>query len=391
MGEFINLKFLYLANENTIFVDPNGSDTYDGGRQLNDKANHASQPFATISAAITYLENNSLQDYTIWVFPGVYGKERQWFFNTRNNRTTIKLQGGVTIEPDWSESWDPELGGLGAFITALDCSISIIGDDAGSYYSDAPCASISIPDLSKQHGIIKCSMISATSDIEKCNINLTNIGLTSGYWWEAPLIVYTDAQAGSLNLTNCNVSSPYQNIQINNTRLSEAVEEMPFFPGIKNPIVAAVPIDPTTVKLSIKNSYLEVAVPDSRARRFTNIEYTRNSSNLTSYMFLTNSRFVIDTAADTVNGHIETTTIGQRGVPYHIIWSDCVFWAPRSESTAIWTNYGGSQVAYDTLGGIVSTNRGTLDGNEVLTDFRPTTDISVYAGYGEIADPRLYN
>lgn len=388
MSEFINLKFLYLANENTIFVDPNGSDTYDGGRQLNDKANHASQPFATISAAIAYLENNSLQDYTIWVFPGVYGKERQWVFTESQRRTTIKLQGGVRIYPDWNEDWT-------FFIFVSSCSVSIIGDNPGltggfTYSALQAGTYIAIP-RKRDYGIINASMIQADSSNGECNINLTNLCLTSGYWWEAPLIVYTDAQAGSLNLTNCNVSSPYQNIQINNTRLSEAVEEMPFFPGIKNPIVAAVPIDPTTVKLSIKNSYLEVAVPDSRARRFTNIEYTRNSSNLTSYMFLTNSRFVIDTAADTVNGHIETTTIGQRGVPYHIIWSDCVFWAPRSESTAIWTNYGGSQVAYDTLGGIVSTNRGTLDGNEVLTDFRPTTDISVYAGYGEIADPRLYN
>ena len=70
----------------TIFVDPNG---------LNSSAlpGRIDKPWITIGAAIKYLYDNNLTDWTIEVFSGSYSENINWVIDTQNSNTTIKLNG----------------------------------------------------------------------------------------------------------------------------------------------------------------------------------------------------------------------------------------------------------------------------------------------------------
>ena len=94
----------------TLFVDPNGDDTTASEGRLD-------LPWQTIAAAIAYCEDNLLDSYTIWVFPGMYS-ETFWSIS-RSTNITIKLNGGVRIV------FSSHIN----YCINIESSCSIIGDD----------------------------------------------------------------------------------------------------------------------------------------------------------------------------------------------------------------------------------------------------------------------
>ena len=321
------------VHQKTLFVDPNGNDaTALEGRQ--------DKPWQTIGTACNYLYANNKQGYTIQVSAGDYIESTVWTFDSNVDNTTIKLNGGVTINADKN-----------ILINILNnCRVSIIGSDISDDKGNCVI-----------NGATNYNIISIVDDADLAISNVAIIASGTSY-----AIVYSGTNNDSkLKLFNVNIHSDMENI---------AVE-----PGsTAQPIV------------SIRNCFLSVIDPADNF--IANIDFSPNStSGLNGNWQIFNSRFYSGgTRYFKHSGHIITDCTGKT-VGAWMTWSDVIFYS-NYDTAYMWydnstSNSDGAKL--DIIAPVMS-NRDTLgSAGSIITD--TTVGVgSILAGGLDINDINLF-
>jgi hypothetical protein len=268
----------------TLFVDINGDN-------LTALEGRMDYPWRDVSKALDYISNNSLADYTIWVFPGNYQESNVWNINIRN--TTIKLQGGVTINFTTVVGNPPEL-------IVIEANCSIIGDDraissgqtgVSIYYAGVNTVLQGIKIIG--NSIVKLSNL-------KINLNLLNA------------IELRDYQS-NLHITNCYIYSMKANIYTINI-ISPKI-------AVTNSILVA--------------GILGIGVPPSN---ITAVDNSSSSRDFNGYWNFENVRFVLyyDATEDLTKAcHILSRARGEEPAMY-VTLSNCKFYGETFSDIAIW-------------------------------------------------------
>jgi hypothetical protein len=279
----------------TLFVDPNGNDVtaLEGRLDL---------PWQTIGSAIQYCEDNTLGNYTIWAFPGIYVETKTWIFKYSIN-TTIKLNGGVKVIFNLKKEE--------TFLIGITTDCSIVGDDRENNY-DSPNALITF-DV-ESHYIPETMFFLNSADI---SVRISNVSL------------YADIYRYAFNLAHAS-----------NVRLHIVNS---FIRALRNNII--VTDSSTSPKVAITNSILVCG--DGKDRQYANIRLDSNFGsnpeviNFNGIWNFENVRFISygDTEIGTEKGHITSNTLGAEFAMY-VTLSNCKFYMNHAGAIDIWYDNG---------------------------------------------------
>ena len=314
----------------TLFVDPNGNNE---GAQLG----RIDLPWQTIEGAIVYCDDNNLQGYTIWVFPGEYIEDKPWEFNNRNNNLTIKLNGGVSVIFSFSRDSISEWAILG------NGNFSIVGDERSIYNSsnygvlvsgDLPNASITyITSDSEATPPVTLILITATKSSKQCKIS--NVSLLANE--NANVFKMSDADETLIHITNTYMYSLENNILLTGGCL--------------------------TPKISIINSILVTG--QTEGNQFANINTVDNFNEYPEVDYFNgiwnfeNVRFVNyydPEIVPTEKAHIISNNLNERNSMY-VTLSNCKFYSNDYDTLYIWYETGTNSVRKNILE-IVGTSLG---------------------------------
>jgi len=321
----------------TLFVDPNGNDlTALEGKQT--------KPWKTIGAAVDYLADNTRTGYTIEVFPGDYLNEQAWFFDFKNTDTTIKLNGNVNI--GGATTITPGKG----LIQVENANLKIVGDDRtnSTFAYGGPGAYI-------QGNSINDSIIYSlgTTNISVSNVSLNNVGTS-------PVIVYeADTDGGKLTLNEVSLLSVGYNI-----------------------LVTSCPRPPV---INIKDSVLYVGSDNSTTGvENIKIESVQGSYNPATWIFIENSRLVINGGFDSADSHIWTdcgNSISIRG-----IFNGVLFYWKTISTVYIWRDNTGNNINVEIINPVVTDH----DSWAGASTFSMVTGFGLHTFKG-LANPSLYD
>jgi len=295
-------SFVY---EKTLFVDPNGDDTTAIIGRID-------LPWQTIQGAIQKLQelgsSEELIGYTIWVFPGEYIEDTTWEFTSDFNKTTIKLNGGVSVIFDLKGNSQCCISGNNNF--------SIVGDDR-SISGGLPNVSITCNTTDE---LIKppTTLILITAKNKQCRIS--NVSLLANE--NRNVFFMSNADEHILHITNTYMYSLENNILL--------------LDGCDIP------------KISIINSILVNGIKDSD-RQWANINTSQNFLDGPGYDYFNaiwnfeNVRFVSyclnsesGVTIDSENGHIVSNNLNKSYSGMYVILSNCKFYCHRENLLVIW-------------------------------------------------------
>jgi hypothetical protein len=308
-------SFVY---DKTLFVDPNGDDT-------TAQVGRIDLPWETIQGAIQRLQelgsSKELIGYTIWVFPGEYIEDTPWEFTSNFNKTTIKLNGGVSVIFDLKSSSTYAILGNNNF--------SIVGDDQ-SISGGLP--NVSITSIKPTGFLIESptTLILITAKNKQCRIS--NVSLLANENRNVFLMSNTDEHI--LHITNTYMYSLENNILLLN--------------GCDIP------------KISIINSILVNGGKDSD-KQYANIntgdnfaEYSGGADYFNGIWNFENVRFVcycLDKGGTITSqdGHILSNNLQKENSGMYVILSNCKFYCPRIDLLFIWFEKSGLGGGINTL------------------------------------------
>jgi hypothetical protein len=324
----------------TVFVDPNGNDlTALEGKQT--------KPWKSIASAIEYLSDNGRVGYTVEVFPGDYLNEQRWIFTIANTDTTIKLNGNVNV------------GGATTFTTlgkgliqVEDANIKIVGDDRtnSTFAYGGPGAYI-------QGNVNNSAIIysQGTTDISVSNVSMNNAEADPpGIFYEGNTI------GGKLTLNEVSLLSVRWNILVNTCD--------------RPPVI------------NIKDSVLYTGVDDSTIG-YENIliESVQGSYDPATWIFIENSRLVINGFFNDADSHIRTDA-GNSGSIRGIFNGVLFYWKPFGGTVYIWRDNSGNNVDVEVINPIVTNHEAWVGGSS----FNMVTGFGLHTNKG-LLNPSLYD
>ena len=275
----------------TLFVDPNGEDSSALPGRLD-------KPWRHIWAAVDFLNNNLLSEWTIWVFPGFYVEDSPWsFIDCRY--TTVKLNGGVHITFD--------LKSPNSYLIRGSRSFSIIGDDR-SIAGSVPGALISSKGTYAPETMF---IIDATDNYYKIsNVNIQGLDCLNAF-------ILRGADNSTLHIVNTHLYSYKNNIVI---------------------------IDGTlTPRVAVTNSILVTG--SNTSTQYANIRTSTNFSTdpgdgyFNGFYNFENVRFVCyyESYVGAEKGHILSDNLGSTKGGMYVTMSNCKFWGSIYKMPSIWS------------------------------------------------------
>jgi hypothetical protein len=293
------------------------------GNDLTALEGKQTKPWKTIWAAVEYLADNTRTGYMIEVFPGDYLNEQRWTFDFKNTDTTIKLNGNVNVGGATSFTSTFTYGGPGAYIQGNSNQSAIV-------YSQG------------------------TTNISVSNISMNNTAAAPpGIFYEG------DTNGGKLTLNETSLLSITENIRV-------ASCERP-------PVI------------NIKDSVLYVGSDDSTAgHENIDIGSIQGDYNPATWIFIENSRLVINGFFSNANSHIKSDCFNSRSI--RGVFNGVLFYWKPSIDPYIWRDNAGQDIDVEIINPVVTNHDSWAGGSS----FNMITGYGLHL-YKGLLNPSLYD